>query len=71
MKKSGIVRTSNPKTSRVITINLMVIELPEEGFSGGWEIGPFIIQFSYLVRLKALIKARRLLFSMLESIPHP
>ena len=45
MKKSGIVRTSNPKTSSVITINLMVIELPEEGFSGGWEIGPFIMQF--------------------------
>lgn len=43
MKKSGTVRTSNPKTSRLITINLIVIELPDETFAGGLLTGSLML----------------------------
>jgi hypothetical protein len=87
---------SNPKTSKVITISLIVIELPDEGAGSVWFMvlvfcllkyldgGEFgIVQYTalpaagtcpsrvYLVLLKALTRASKPLFSILESIPQP
>ena len=37
-KEEGTVKTSKPKTSKEITISLIVIELPDEGAEGVWFI---------------------------------
>tara|TARA_B100000902_G_scaffold74678_1_gene79592 strand:+ start:1115 stop:1246 length:132 start_codon:yes stop_codon:yes gene_type:complete len=40
----------------------MVIELPEEGFSGGWEIGPFIMQFLLSGSVKGAYQGKKATF---------